>query len=103
MLILSQLISTSCEKLKQKKIAKLNEASCPDDKSLLVAGWYIVRASVMLAATTDTVPLSYLLSWDFRDIFSMRNKPQDHCIFSNTPTIQCNVAMTGSKLLDLFK
>lgn len=60
MIILSQLISTLCDKLKQKKIAKLNEASCPDDKSLLAAGWYIVRASVMLAATTDTVPLSYL-------------------------------------------
>ena len=51
-IILSQLISTLCDKLKQKKIAKLNEASCPDDKSLLAAGWYIVRASVMLAATT---------------------------------------------------
>ena len=53
MIILSQLISTLCDKLKQKKIAKLNEASCPDDKSLLAAGWYIVRASVMLAATTQ--------------------------------------------------
>ena len=82
-IIRSQLISTLCDKLKQKKIARLNEASCPDDKSLLAAGWYIVRASVILAATTDTVPLSYVLSWGFGDIFSyMGNKPRDHRIFS---------------------
>ena len=82
-IIRSQLISTLCDKLKQKKIARLNEASCPDDKSLPAAGWYIVRASVMLAATADTVPLSYVLSWGFGDIFSyMGNKPRDHRIFS---------------------
>ena len=98
-IIRSQLISTLCDKLKEKKIAKLNEASCPDDKSLLAAGWYIVRASVMLAATTDTVPLSYVLSWGFWDIFTcMGNKPQDHCIFSK----YTNHSMTGLELWDLF-